>query len=699
MSSRSHSTKPPGCHWALLLLLPVAIATAQTEPTPELVTTPPKSTTNTPAPTPTPAPATKPAPATPSTPARSAPASTAPAPAAAAQTSAADSSPTAQDAAPMTASAAQGTADAPPANAAAGLSVPPPPGPATPSQNVTINLINRLVQRGVLTKEDAADLIQQAENDAKVAQEQAVATQQAVAQANATAQQAAANTPPAPEDDGSVRVTYVPDVVKTQISDQVKDQVMAQAKAEGWAAPKLIPWWLPRFTPYADVRVRYEGDFFPSGNDNTGAFPNFNAINTGQPFNTAGDQFSPQWNVDQNRNRLRISARLGADMLLTNGFSMGARIATGESNSPVTENQSMGLANQGQGGNFSKYAIWLDRAFIKYQLGADPNRNLMLSFGRFDNPFFTVSTIQWAADLGFDGVAGQAKYQVLPGVTPFINGGIFPVFNTDFNFSSNQPAKFKSEDKWLYAAQGGVNWNITKDLQLTGAFAYYYFQNVAGKLSSPYTPLTINDAGNTDDSRPSFAQKGNTYMALRDIVPNASNDFGTINQWQYYGLATPFQNVDFSGRLTYKHFEPFVISLSGEWIQNVAFNQGIMDGIAVNNRGPLDTSLSSSNSVGPFVGGNSAWIVALTFGSPVMRKFGDWNLSTDYRYVESDAVIDGFCDSDFGGGGTNLKGWTIGGNIALAENVWFGVRWMSANSIAGPQFKEDLIQFDLNAKF
>jgi len=27
------------------------------------------------------------------------------------------------------------------------------------------------------------------------------------------------------------------------------------------------------------------------------------------------------------------------------------------------------------------------------------------------------------------------------------------------------------------------------------------------------------------------------------------------------------------------------------------------------------------------------------------------------------------------------------------------VRWMSADSIAGPAFKDDIIQFDINAKF
>jgi hypothetical protein len=587
----------------------------------------------------------------------------------------------------------------PPDSAKDGLSVPPPPAPATPSQNVTINLINRLVKKGVLSQEDATDLIQQAENDAKIAQAQAAATQAAVAQANATAQQAVANTPPPPEEDGTMRVTYVPSVVKSQISAQVKDEVMAQAKAEGWAAPNLIPSWLPKFRPFADIRVRYEGDLFGDGNDDSGAFPNFNAINTGAPFNTAGNEFSPQLNVDQDRYRMRLRARFGADMILGKGFSSGVRIATGQDNSPVSTNQSMGLPYQGQGGNFSKYAIWLDRAFIKYQLGEFPNKQLTFLAGRFDNPFFQTSTIMWDDDIGFDGAAISGRYEVWRWFTPFAVGGAFPVYNTDFNYSSNQPQKFKSYDKWLYGGQLGAVFKPTKDIEITGAAAYYYFQNIEGKLSSPYTPLTQNDAGDTDASRPSFAQKGNTYMALRDIVPNASNDYGTINQWQYYGLATPFRDLVFSGRIDYKHFEPFVISIMGDWTQNLAFNQGDIDSVAVNNRGPNDTTVSDSNSVGAFAGGNTAWSIQGQVGAVAMQKFGDWNLFGGYRYVESDAVVDGFTESDFGGGGTNLKGWYIGANLALGPNVWFGGRWMSAESIAGPPFKEDVFQIDLNAKF
>ena len=59
----------------------------------------------------------------------------------------------------------------------------PDPAPAAPSQNVTINLINRLVQKGVLSQDDAADLIKQAEADAVTAAQNAA---QMVAMDNAT---------------------------------------------------------------------------------------------------------------------------------------------------------------------------------------------------------------------------------------------------------------------------------------------------------------------------------------------------------------------------------------------------------------------------------------------------------------------------------------------------------------------------------
>lgn len=574
--------------------------------------------------------------------------------------------------APARPSASKGASEAGPLS-------PPATTEATPparSQNVTINLINRLVQRGVLTKEDATELIQQAEEDAAIARAQAAAPT------------------PAPAADDEVRVTYVPEVVKNQIRDEIKEEVVEQARQEHWAAPNSIPDWVSHFTLFGDIRVRYEGDLYPSGNDNTGAFPNFNAINTGPPFDVTGNVFSPQYNVDQDRNRYRLRARAGAGIDLGDGFSSGLRVATGEDNSPVTTNQSLGLANNKQGGNFSKFDIWLDRAFISYEVGGVPERDFIASVGRFDNPFFS-STVTWDDDIGFDGLALQAKYEVVKGLTPFVTAGAFPVFNTDLNFSTNRPSKFPSEDKYLFAGQTGATWRVNEDYTVKLATAFYYFANVAGRLSSPFTPLTSSDQGNTDDSRPSFAQRGNTYFPIRDIVPTADNNFGTIDQFQYYGLATPFHELAITGQADFNHYDPVHFSVQGEYINNLAFDAGHINAIAINNRGPN----TASGALGNFEGGNQAVIVELRAGSVALDHRWAWNVAVGYRYVESDSVVDGFTDSDFGGGGTNLRGYSVSASLALSAHAWATLRWLSADSIAGPTYKNDIIQFDINSKF
>lgn len=543
----------------------------------------------------------------------------------------------------------------------------PPEAPAAaPSSNVTVNLINRLVQKGILTQPEALDLIKQAEADAASA-----------------AQNAAAAEPPAPAAD-ELRVSYIPEVVRKQMRDEIKQDLMAQAHAEKWS-DKPAAEWTSKFRPYGDIRVRYDGTFFPSGNDNTGAFPNFNAINTGAPFDTSGYLFSPQYNADQNRQRARLYARLGTEIMLGEGFNAGLCLGSGDSNTPTSLNQTLG----GSGGNFSKYQLWLDRAFISYDAGPGDGEELTLMLGRFNNPFFGTD-VQWDPDLGFDGAALRGKVKLSDNVSTFFTAGGFPVYNTDLNFASNQPAKFASTDKWLAGAQLGIDWKINHDLTAKVAIAYYDFNNIAGRLSSPFTPLSASDAGSTDTTRPGFAQRGNTYMALRDIVPTAANNYGTTNQYQYYGLATPFRNVTVTGKLDYDHFDPLRVSLLGEATKNVAFDKSAVAQKAVNNFGVNG---------GGFGGGDTAWNLTLQAGKPALETLGDWQAGFGYRYVESDAVVDGFTDSDFGGGSTNVQGFTLGGKFALSKAVYSGLRWMSANEIAGPPLKSDVIQIDLHAKF
>jgi hypothetical protein len=178
-------------------------------------------------------------------------------------------------------------------------------------------------------------------------------------------------------------------------------------------------------------------------------------------------------------------------------------------------------------------------------------------------------------------------------------------------------------------------------------------------------------------------------------VPPAGWTSGDYNQPQYFGLANKFRPVALSARADLSYFDPINIRLDGEYVWNTAFDRDLMNRIAVNNRGP-DVA---TNVPGPFDGGNTGWLARLTVGNTKIAAFGDWNAHVGYKYLESDAVIDAFADSDFGLGGTNLKGYFVGANYGLAQNVWATARWMSANSIGGAPYAVDVFQLDLNAKF
>jgi hypothetical protein len=275
---------------------------------------------------------------------------------------------------------------------------------------------------------------------------------------------------------------------------------------------------------------------------------------------------------------------------------------------------------------------------------------------------------------------------------------VFPVFNTDLNFSSTLPDKYPSTDKWLYGVQGGINWKINRDLNFRGAVAFYEFDGVAGRKDEPRIFDYSTDQGATDNTRPAFAQYGNTYFTLRDIIPTfypGGNDGGSKNQWQYFGLATGFRNLDVTASLNYEHFEPFVLSLYGEFVKNLAWDRSAIN--AMNDQHWLQNNLDPAD--GTYVGGDTGWIVGLKVGHAALQKRWDWNLALSYRYVESDAVVDGFCDSDFGGGGTNVKGFSVGGSLALAPRIIFGLRWMGSDQVAGPTLRSDTFQVDISAKF
>jgi hypothetical protein len=274
-----------------------------------------------------------------------------------------------------------------------------------------------------------------------------------------------------------------------------------------------------------------------------------------------------------------------------------------------------------------------------------------------------------------------------------VTGG-FSVENTDPNYPSNSIVKAHSHDKYLWGTQLELTQALANTQSLRGSLAYYDFINVKGEVSSPcYAPNT-SVACDTDDSRPGYLQKGNTLIALRDLqLVNPSDP-----AFQYFGLAAPFQIAAATLSYDAKVTGPVHLAADFEYARNLAFNkQKASDRQPVNNLSACQGS--SSTCTQHFDGGNNAYQAQVRVGYPSIGEPWRWQFALGYRYLQSDAVLDAFTDEDFHLGGTNAKGFYVGGSLGFSHNAWLQLRYLSATEVTGPPLAVDILQLDLNVRF
>ncbi|KAB0487934.1 Opacity protein [Pseudomonas reinekei] len=540
-----------------------------------------------------------------------------------------------------------------------------------PSENATINLIRLLVEQGVLKQDKADKLIAQAQSEADQARKAATAAPTAVAASGPAA---------AP---GDVRVQYVPAAVRDQIRDQVKAEVMATAKQENWAQPNTFPDWVSRVSFDGDIRLRDESRYYSGTNSNE--IVDFAKLNNNGPYDVnpnSSTGLPPLLNTREDReNLLRLRARLGMKAVIAPDWTAGIRIGTGSDNSPVSTTQTLG-------GGFGKKDIWLDQGYLTWKATDE----LTLTGGRFSNPFFSTDML-YSNELNFDGIAAMFDHKLNRDWGMFGTVGAFPIEYTNDTSSSNGFDKEESDNKWLFGAQVGANWAINASNRLKGALAYYRFDDIEGQRSSPCEPWAGAPGCDSDGSRSAFMQKGNTVFLLRDITPNPLNP-ATTPQPQYVGLASEFNLLDLNFVWDSDLPEDFKLRSQANYVHNLGYDEGEMRKRAA---GQIVNNLDSD---GDIESGANAWMMQFTLGSALdMRKQGDWNLFAGYKYIQPDALPDGFNDSSFHLGGTNAKGYFLGGNYGLAKNVYATGRWLSSEAVYGAPFDIDVLQLEINTRF
>lgn len=483
-------------------------------------------------------------------------------------------------------------------------------------KQTTINLIQALVQQGVLPADKADALVKQAEAKAKASVAEARKTEQA-----------------------TVRVQFVPESVRKQIADEVREEVVAQAKTERWGDVNAVPEWVDRFKFEGDLRLGLQRDMFSDDNA-----PEVFFQFQGQDID----------NTTEDRDRARLRARFGFTARVTPDLSASLRLATGSQFEPVSTNQTLGNFNNKS--NFS-----LDRVFLRAR-SQDFLPWLTTTAGRMPNPFFSTDLV-WDDDLNFDGLALQYEDPTAAARVwrPFATLGAFPL--QEVQRSLNNDAK----SKWLIGAQGGVEWVPSNDLRAKVGLGIYDYRNISGVLNAA-------NRRTTNETAPDYRQKGNTLF-------NIDND-NNVNT-NLYGLAADYQVLNLTGAVDFNLFNPVHLIVTGDFVKNIGFSSSkarARSGLTV----PKE---------------DTGYMVRVAVGMPAMLLKNDWQLSLAYRYLEADATLDAFNDSDFHLGGTNSKGFIVGAQYGLSRNTWINARWLSSREISGLPLSINTMQVYFNAKF
>jgi hypothetical protein len=504
-------------------------------------------------------------------------------------------------------------------------------------RNTVINLLQGLVEQGVITREKADQMV-------KAAQAKAAADAAAVAKA----------------DEGAVRVPYVPQIIKDEIAKQVAEEVrpavvadvVKDAKTEQWGVPAALPEWLSRTRVYGDVTVRTEGIFFDKNNAPEGNFLNYYAINQAGGFSQAGENAYLQSSGDRERMRGRL--HFGVESDLTDSISTGFRLATGNTSDLVSATQTID--------GTTPYQFGVDELYIR-----DDQRNaqkfpwLTVEAGRFLNPYDTPTNLIYHYDLTFTGLAATARLG--------LGDGSAEQSNLFFTVGAHQlqEIEFSSQDKWLYGAQLGTKLRWAEGQHLRLAAAFYDFTNVTGRLNAPGSTLYNYTA-------PAFMRWGNTVFDISNSGTPSDNLFA---------YASKFREGDINATYTWD-LGRYTLEATVDAVRNFGFNAAQVES-------------NTGYYVAPRTKGYQTQV---SFGYPTVATAGSWRALVGYRYLQRDAVIDEYTDSDFHYfGGTNAQGYYVIVDYGVASRVWLRLRYLSANQIDGPEFGNDVLQFDVNTNF
>lgn len=81
------------------------------------------------------------------------------------------------------------------------------------------------------------------------------------------------------------------------------------------------------------------------------------------------------------------------------------------------------------------------------------------------------------------------------------------------------------------------------------------------------------------------------------------------------------------------------------------------------------------------------------------KKVGQWEIDANYTYLEKDAVLGAYTDSDRFGGGTDGQGFEVGAKYHLVQNMTLGLKYLGHEKRIDSEDDVHILQADMVVKF
>ncbi len=329
---------------------------------------------------------------------------------------------------------------------------------------------------------------------------------------------------------------------------------------------------------------------------------------------------------DQWRSRFRL--RVGAEYQYSEGFTAGFELGSGATGNGSDQRSN----NVDLHDTFSFNQIAITKAFAKVDVVKYLDKDLYLDkieigFGKFANPLLSTS-MMWDADIT-PGGAWQTfdKTFEVDGtkIKPFITTGQW-VVDQAFNSTFAGPGGNSDVSQlWMVPIQGGVDVRFENKNRFRFAATYYYMfgdyvdgaNAVAGQNPGIGGWNAAGNRGNANNGQ--FGGAGQ----LPSDRSNRNNDLRPITLYFDYTFAKTWS-------------EDVPLRLTTELLYNPQMNTA-----------------------------NTGVQAGLQLGQT--RKKGQWTAGAFFQYLEQNAWLDSFTDSDFSGGSVNRWGGRFNAGYALTD--------------------------------